>query len=131
MSVNNSLVCDPLNKFGTDEQKREVLTPLAAGTQPGRFALSEPGAGSHAAPQKTVARRDGGDWDITGIKNWITNGPVADVCILHAMSDPAAGHKGITAFVLPMKTKGVRTGPPDKKLGIRGSQSCQIFLDEV
>jgi butyryl-CoA dehydrogenase len=131
MSVNNSLVCDPLAKFGTDEQKREFLAPLAAGKLLGCFALSEPEAGSDAAAQKTVARRDGGDWVITGIKNWITNGPVADVCILHTMSDPAAGHKGITAFVLPMKTQGVRTGPPDKKLGIRGSQSCQIFLDEV
>jgi butyryl-CoA dehydrogenase len=131
MSVNNSLVCDPLLKFGTEEQKREFLAPLAAGKLLGCFALSEPEAGSDAAAQKTVARRDGGDYVINGVKNWITNGPVADVCILHTMTDPAAGHKGITAFVLPMKMKGVRTGPPDKKLGIRGSQSCQIFLDDV
>jgi butyryl-CoA dehydrogenase len=131
MSVNNSLVCDPLLKFGTEEQKQEFLTPLAAGKLLGCFALSEPEAGSDAAAQKTIARPDGDDFVITGIKNWITNGPVADVCILHTMTDPAKGHKGITAFILPMKTKGVRTGPPDKKLGIRGSQSCQIFLDEV
>src|SRR5262249_31204152 len=131
MSVNNSLVCDPLLKFGTEEQKREYLAPLASGKLLGCFALSEPEAGSDAAAQKTVARRDGGDWVINGVKNWITNGPVADVCILHTMSDPSAGHKGITAFILPMKTSGVRTGPPDKKLGIRGSQSCQIFLDDV
>jgi butyryl-CoA dehydrogenase len=131
MSVNNSLVCDPILKFGTDEQKREFLTPLASGKKLGCFALSEPEAGSDAAAQKTVARRDGGDWVINGVKNWITNGPVADTCVLHTMSDPAAGHKGITAFILPMKEKGVRTGPPDKKLGIRGSQSCQIFLDDV
>ncbi len=131
MSVNNSLVCDPLLKFGTEEQKREFLTPLASGKKLGCFALSEPEAGSDAAAQKTVARRDGGDWVISGVKNWITNGPVSDVCILHTMNDPQAGHKGITAFILPMKEKGVRTGPPDKKLGIRGSQSCQIFLDDV
>ena len=131
MSVNNSLVCDPLLKFGTEEQKREYLAPLASGKKLGCFALSEPEAGSDAAAQKTVARRDGGDWVINGVKNWITNGPVADFCILHTMSDPGAGHKGITAFILPMKEKGVRTGPPDKKLGIRGSQSCQIFLDDV
>jgi butyryl-CoA dehydrogenase len=131
MSVNNSLVCDPLNKFGTDEQKREFLTPLASGKQLGCFALSEPEAGSDAAAQKTVARRDGDDYVLSGIKNWITNGPVADVCVLLAMTEPAEGHKGITAFILPMKEKGVRTGPPDKKLGIRGSQSCQIFLDDV
>ncbi len=131
MSVNNSLVCDPLLKFGTDEQKREFLTPLAAGRKLGCFALSEPEAGSDAAAQKTVATRDGSGWVIQGIKNWITNGPVADVCILFTMSDRSKGAKGITAFILPMDIDGVRCGPPDKKLGIRGSQSCQIFLDEV
>jgi butyryl-CoA dehydrogenase len=131
MSVNNSLVCDPLLKFGTQEQKDEFLTPLASGKKLGCFALSEPEAGSDAAAQKTIARRDGSDFVLSGIKNWITNGPVADICILHTMTDPAKGHQGITAFILPMDTKGVRCGPPDKKLGIRGSQSCQIFLDDV
>ncbi len=131
MSVQNSLVCDPILKFGTEEQKREWLVPLASGKKLGCFALSEPEAGSDAAAQKTIARKEGGDWVLTGVKNWITNGPVADVCILHAMNEPQKGHKGITAFILPMKTAGVRTGPPDRKLGIRGSQSCQIFLDEV
>ncbi len=131
MSVNNSLVCDPLMKFGTDEQKREFLVPLAAGKKLGCFALSEPDAGSDAAAQKTVSRRDGDHWIINGVKNWITNGPVADVCILFTMSDRQKGAKGITAFILPMDTAGVKCGPPDKKLGIRGSQSCQIFLDDV
>lgn len=131
MSVNNSLVCDPLLKFGTEEQKKEFLAPLAAGKLLGCFALSEPEAGSDAAAQKTIARPDGDDYVINGVKNWITNGPVSDVCILHTMNDPSKGHKGITAFILPMKTKGVKCGPPDKKLGIRGSQSCQIFLDDV
>ena len=131
MSVNNSLVCDPINKFGTEEQKQKFLTPLASGKLLGCFALSEPEAGSDAAAQKTTARLVGDEWVVSGVKNWITNGPVADVCVLFTMSDRAAGHKGITAFILPMDTKGVRTGPPDKKLGIRGSQSCQIFLDDV
>ena len=134
MSVNNSLVCDPLLKFGTEDQKRRWLTPLAAGKLLGCFALSEPEAGSDAAAQKTVARRDGDSFVISGTKNWITNGPVSDVCILFSMTDPPGreqGHKAITAFILPMDTKGVRCGPPDKKLGIRASQSCQIFLDEV
>ncbi|MSP63015.1 MAG: acyl-CoA dehydrogenase [Myxococcales bacterium] len=135
MSVNNSLVCDPLAKFGSDEQKSEFLRPLAAGKLLGCFALSEPDAGSDAAAQKTTATRaspegDGG-WVIQGIKNWITNGPVADVCILFTMSDRTKGVKGITAFILPMNTPGVRCGPPDRKMGIRASQSCQIFLDEV
>ncbi|HEY4057692.1 MAG TPA: acyl-CoA dehydrogenase family protein, partial [Kofleriaceae bacterium] len=117
MSVNNSLVCDPINRFGTEAQKKEWLTPLASGKLLGCFALSEPEAGSDAAAQKTVAVKDGDEWVINGVKNWITNGPVADVCVLFTMNDKAAGHKGITAFILPMKTKGVRTGPPDDKLG--------------
>lgn len=134
MSVNNSLVCDPILRFGTEEQKRRWLVPLAAGKLLGCFALSEPEAGSDAAAQKTIAHPDGDGFVVTGVKNWITNGPVADVCVLHCMIDPPgtkAGHKAITTFILPMDAKGVRCGPPDKKLGIRGSQSCQIFLDEV
>lgn len=131
MSVNNSLVCDPINRFGTEAQKREWLTPLASGKLLGCFALSEPEAGSDAAAQKTTAEKHGEEWVINGTKNWITNGPVADVCVLFTMNDKAAGHKGITAFILPMKTKGVRTGPPDDKMGIRGSKSSQIFLDDV
>ena len=138
MSVNNSLVCDPIFKFGTEEQKQKWLVPLASGKLLGCFALSEPEAGSDAAAQKTMARPDGDGFVISGIKNWITNGPVAQVCVLHCMFDPASlpvgsqtGHKAITSFILPMDTQGVRCGPPDKKLGIRGSQSCQIFLDEV
>ncbi len=131
MSVNNSLVCDPIYRFGTEEQKQEWLTPLASGKLLGCFALSEPEAGSDAAAQKTTATKDGADWIISGTKNWITNGPVADVCVLFTMNDMAAGHKGITAFILPMKTAGVRTGPPDDKLGIRGSKSSQVYLDDV
>lgn len=132
MSVNNSLVCDPISKFGTEAQKREWLTPLAAGKLLGCFALSEPEAGSDAAAQKTDAvKQADGTWLINGTKNWITNGPVADVCVLFTMNDRAAGHKGITAFILPMKTPGVRCGTPDDKLGIRGSKSSQIYLDDV
>jgi butyryl-CoA dehydrogenase len=131
MSVNNSLVCDPINRFATDAQKEKWLKPLASGQLLGCFALSEPEAGSDAAAQKTTAEKSGDGWVINGTKNWITNGPVADVCVLFTMNDKAAGHKGITAFILPMKTKGVRTGTPDDKLGIRGSKSSQIFLDDV
>ncbi len=131
MSVNNSLVCDPIYRFGTEAQKQEWLVPLASGTLLGCFALSEPEAGSDAAAQKTTAVKDGADWIINGTKNWITNGPVADVCILFTMNDRAAGHKGITCFILPMKTTGVRVGQADDKLGIRGSKSSQIFLDDV
>ena len=132
MSVNNSLVCDPILKYGSAAQKKEWLVPLARGQKLGCFALSEPEAGSDAANQKTVARRgaDGG-WTVSGVKNWITNGPNADVVVLFTNSDPGKGNKGITAFLVPMDTKGISVGPPDKKMGIRASQSCQIFLDDV
>jgi butyryl-CoA dehydrogenase len=131
MSVNNSLVCDPLMRFADDEQKREFLVPLARGDLLGCFALSEPEAGSDAAAQRTVAVRDGDDYVINGTKNWITNGPVADVMILMCMTDQPAGHRGISSFIVPMKTRGVRCGPPDDKLGIRGSKSCQVFLEDA
>jgi butyryl-CoA dehydrogenase len=131
MSVNNSLVCDPITRFATDAQKKKWLVPLAGGKLLGCFALSEPEAGSDAAAQRTTATRDGNDWVISGTKNWITNGPVADVCVLFTMNDRAAGHKGITAFILPMDAKGVKVGQADDKLGIRGSKSSQIFLDDV
>jgi len=131
MSVNNSLVCDPIYRFGTEAQKEEWLKPLASGKLLGCFALSEPEAGSDAGAQKTVAVQDGDSWVINGTKNWITNGPVADVCVLFTMNDKEKLHRGITAFILPMKAKGVRCGQSDDKLGIRGSKSCQIFLDDV
>ena len=98
MSVNNSLVCDPLLKFGTEEQKQKWLSPLATGQLLGCFALSEPEAGSDAAAQKTVATKDGDSWVLNGVKNWITNGPNANVGILQCMADPPgrqAGHKAI------------------------------------
>jgi butyryl-CoA dehydrogenase len=130
MSVNNSLVCDPILKFGTEEQKREYLTPLASGKKLGCFALSEPDAGSDAAAQKTVAKRDGDHYVIEGVKNFITNGPQADICVLIAMVEPEKRHKGIIAFIIPMDMPGVRCGPAERKLGIAGSGTCQIFFEE-
>ncbi len=131
MSVNNSLVCDPIARYGSDAQKAEWLPQLASGKKLGCFAISEPEAGSDAAAQTTIATLEGDEWVITGTKNWITNGPVADVCVLMAMTDKSLGHKGISAFILPMDLPGVSTSPPDDKLGIRGSKSCQIFLENV
>ncbi|MEX1367961.1 MAG: acyl-CoA dehydrogenase family protein [Nannocystaceae bacterium] len=130
MSVNNSLVCDPLLKFGSDEQKEQWLEPLAMGDKLGCFMLSEPEAGSDAAAQTTVATRDGDHYVIQGTKNWITNGPQADTGILIAMTDRSAGHRGISAFVVDMNGEGVRRGHKDDKLGIRASHSCQIFFDD-
>ncbi|MEM9461191.1 MAG: acyl-CoA dehydrogenase family protein [Myxococcota bacterium] len=131
MSVNNSLVCDPLLKFATPEQKTTWLEPLAMGRKLGCFMLSEPEAGSDAAAQTTVAVRDGDQYVINGTKNWITNGPQADTGILFTMTNKEAGHRGITAFVVDMHGPGVRRGQKDDKLGIRGSHSCQIFFDDA
>src|SRR6266545_6693538 len=125
MSVNNSLSCDPILKFGTEAQKRRWLVPMARGELLGCFALSEPDAGSDAAAQKTVARRGADGWVLNGTKNFITNGPNATVAVLFAMTAPERGHKGITAFLVPLDGKGVTLGPTDRKLGIRASQSCQ------
>jgi butyryl-CoA dehydrogenase len=130
MSVNNSLVCDPLLKFGTEEQKQKWLKPLARGDKLGCFMLSEPDAGSDAAAQKTVARRDGDGFVIEGVKNFITNAPNSDTGILIAMTSPEDRYRGITAFIIDMHADGVRCGPKDDKLGIRGSHSSQVFFDE-
>jgi butyryl-CoA dehydrogenase len=130
MSVNNSLVCDPLVKFGNAEQKAKWLVPLASGTKLGCFMLSEPEAGSDAAAQRTLAVRKGDRFVIDGTKNWITNGPQADTGILFCMTDPGAGHRGISAFVVDMNGQGVRRGHKDDKLGIRASHSSQVVFDE-
>jgi butyryl-CoA dehydrogenase len=128
-SVNNSLVCYGLEKFGTEEQKRELLTPLAAGRMLGAFSLSEPGAGSDAAAQKTVAVRDGDAYVITGVKNWVTNGDHADLVILMAMTDPSKGVKGITAFLADPREPGCSIVKVEHKLGIRSAHSCQMAYD--
>ena len=131
LSITNSLVAELIDRSGTAAQKTRWLRALTSGAAIGAFALSEPEAGSDPGGMITRAERADGGWVINGTKNWITNGPVADVCVLFTMNDKAAGHRGITAFILPMKTKGVRVGTPDDKLGIRGSKSSQIFLDDA
>jgi butyryl-CoA dehydrogenase len=131
MSVNNSLVCDPLSKFGTDEQKKEFLEPLAAGEKLGCFGLTEPGAGSDVSSMKTSAVLDGDEWVLNGEKNFITNAPNAQIAIIFANTDKGAGNRGITAFVVPMDTDGVSCGPKEDKMGIRASHSSSIFLEDV
>jgi butyryl-CoA dehydrogenase len=132
MSVQNSLVCDPILTFGSDAQKQRWLPGLASGKKLGCFALSEPDAGSDAGAQKTTAAPGaGGDgWVLNGTKNFITNAPVADVVVLFAMTEPGRGKKGISAFVLSTDTPGLKVGPPDDKMGIRGAPSSQIFLTD-
>jgi butyryl-CoA dehydrogenase len=130
MSVQNSLVGDPILSFGSDAQRARWLPDLASGKKIGCFALSEPEAGSDAAAQRTTAVRSGSGWVLSGTKNFITNAPVADLVVLFAATDPAKGAKGITAFVVPTDTPGLRVGPPDDKLGIRGAPSAQVFLTD-
>ncbi len=131
MSVNNSLVCDPLLKFGTEEQKKKYLVPLASGKKLGCFGLTEPGAGSDAGSQKTTAARNGDHYLVNGTKNFITNAPEADICILFTMTDKEKKHKGITAFILDMKSKGVSVGKPEHKMGIKASPTASIILEDV
>jgi alkylation response protein AidB-like acyl-CoA dehydrogenase len=128
-SVNNSLVCHGIEHFGSEEQKRELLVPLASGRTLGAFSLSEPGAGSDAAAQKTIAVRDGDEYVITGVKNWVTNGDHADTIVLMAMTDPTKGHRGITAFLVDTHQPGVSVVKVEHKLGIRSAHSCQMAYD--
>ncbi|MFP6610647.1 MAG: acyl-CoA dehydrogenase [Deltaproteobacteria bacterium] len=130
MSVNNSLVSDLLLRFGTDQQRDRWLRPLASGDKLGCFCLSEPGTGSDAANQSTRARREGDKWVINGTKNWITNGPFADTAVVFTMSEPEKGVRGITAFVVDRDTPGYSVGQIEDKLGIRGSATCQIILED-
>jgi len=131
VSVNNSLYCDPVLRFGTEEQKRRFLVPVASGRAQGCFCLSEPNAGTDAANQQTRARRDGEAYVLNGSKNFITNGLEADFAIMFAQLDPAKGHKGITAFVVERGMPGFSVSKVEKKLGIRGSSCCQLLLDDV
>jgi len=131
MSVNNSLVCDPLLKFGTEEQKKKYLVPLASGRKLGCFGLTEPGAGSDAGSQKTTAVRNGDHYVLNGTKNFITNAPEADLCILFAMTDKEKKHKGITTFILDMRLPGVTIGKHEKKMGIKASPTASIILEDV
>ena len=130
-SVNNSLYCDPVLKFGTDSQKQEFLAPFARGEKLGCFGLTEPEAGSDAAAQRTTAVRKGDGYLINGSKNWITNGPVADAIVLFAMTDKPAGHKGISAFLVPTSTRGFVRAAPDRKMGISAAVSCSMFFEDM
>jgi butyryl-CoA dehydrogenase len=131
LSVNNSLYCDPVLKYGTDEQKERWLKPFARGEKLGCFGLTEPQAGSDAAEQRTTAVKKGDRYVINGTKNWITNGPVADAMVLFTMTDLSRGTKGITAFVVETDTPGFLRQKADEKLGICASPSCTIFFENM
>lgn len=126
MSVNNSLVCWPINEYANNEQKERFLRPLATGKMLGAFALSEPEAGSDATQQKTTATMDGDYYVLEGAKNWITNGTTADVSLVFASTDRSKGHRGISAFLVEKNTPGFERGKKEDKLGIRGSDTCSL-----
>jgi butyryl-CoA dehydrogenase len=129
LSVNNSLVCDPLLQFGNVEQKREFLTPLASGAKLGCFALTEPEAGSDAGALRTTARRDGDDYVLDGSKVFITNGTHADLALVFATTDPALKHRGICCFVVDMASEGFGRGHHEYKLGVQASGTTQLYFE--
>lgn len=131
MSVNNSLVCFGIEKWGTEEQKEKFLKPLAAGQILGCFCLSEPEAGSDATQQRTVADKDGDYYVLNGIKNWITNGKYADVYFVMAATDKSKGYKGISTFLIEKDAEGLGTGVKEDKLGIRSSDTCSVTFTNV
>ncbi len=131
MSVNNSLVCWGLEKFGTEAQKQKYLIPLAKGEIIGGFCLSEPEAGSDATSQKTTAIDKGDHYLVNGTKNWITNGNSASVFLVIAQTDISKGHKGINALIIEKGTPGFVVGPKENKLGIRGSDTHSLMFTDV
>jgi butyryl-CoA dehydrogenase len=131
MSVNNSLFCDPLLAFGSEEQKRRYLAPAASGQRLGCFGLTEPMSGSDAQTMKTAVESRGSGFVLNGSKNFITNGPAADFIIVFAVSGRQGDKFLHTAFVLPIDMPGVSLAPHDEKMGIRAAQSCTVFFENV
>lgn len=131
VSVNNSLVCWGIEKFGTEEQKLKYLPDLAAGRKVGAFCLSEPEAGSDATSQRTTAEDKGDYYLLNGNKNWITNGGRADVYLVMAQTDPEKGHKGINCLIVERGMEGFQIGKKEDKMGIRGSDTHSLMFTDV
>jgi butyryl-CoA dehydrogenase len=131
LAVHNSVGCVPVLKFGSEEQKQRFLKPMAAGEMLSCFCLTEPGAGSDAAAIKTSAKRHGNRWVLNGTKQFITSGSSAQVAIVFAVTDPAAGRKGISAFIVPTDTAGYRVARLEHKLGQRASDTAQLVFEDM
>ena len=127
----NDLFAWPLLLAGTEEQRARWLPPIAAGATMGAFALSEPDAGSDIASMTTRAAATGDGWRLRGTKRWITNGGVAGSYLLFAVTDPGAGSRGISAFVVAADDRGLSFGPPERKMGLKGSPTTELYLDDV
>jgi butyryl-CoA dehydrogenase len=130
LSVQNSLYCDPIHRFGTDGQKKQFLLPFARGERIGCYALTEPQAGSNAAALQTKAVKKGDTYLINGTKAWITNGGAADAAIVYVNTDPPKGEKGITAIVVEKGTPGFKVGKEEKKLGINATACCELIFTD-
>lgn len=132
MSVNNTLYCNGILKYGTEEQKHKYVTPIATGEKIGGYALTESQSGSDAANMRTraVLSDDGSHYLIKGKKSWITSGPVAKYILLFAVTDPDKGSKGISAFIIDTENPGFHRGKTEPKLGIRASATCEIELQD-
>ena len=131
ISAHTSLCCWPIEHFGTEEQKQKYLPDLATGEKLGAFGLTEPNAGTDAAMQRTVAEDKGDYYLLNGSKIFITNGEVADVYVVFAMTDKEAGTRGISAFILEKGMEGFTFGSHEKKMGIRGSSTCELVFENV
>jgi alkylation response protein AidB-like acyl-CoA dehydrogenase len=130
MSVNNSLYCNGLLKFGTEEQKQKFIQPVASGQAIGAYSLTEPMSGSDASTMRSRAEREGDSYIINGRKSWVTSAPVANYIVLFSMTDPQVGHKGITAFLIETDQPGFSRGKKEPKLGIRASATSEIVFDD-
>jgi butyryl-CoA dehydrogenase len=130
LSVNNSLVCGPLLKFGNDDQKKRYLGPHARGERIGAYCLTEPGAGSDSAALRTTAKKKGDSYILNGTKVFVTNGEAASTFLVYATIDPALRHKGITAFLVERGFSGFKQGKPERKMGITCSGSTEIVLED-
>lgn len=130
LSVQNSLYCDPIHRYGTDEQKRRFLLPFARGEKIGCYALTEPQAGSNAAALQTRAVKKDGKYILNGTKAWITNGGAADAAIVYVNTNPEKGEKGITALVVEKGTPGFKAGKEEKKLGISATACSELIFTD-
>lgn len=130
LSVQNSLYCDPIHRYGTDEQKEKFLLPFARGEKIGCYALTEPQAGSNAAALQTQAVKRGDTYVINGTKAWITNGGAADAAIVYVNTNPAKSEKGITALVVEKGTPGFKVGKEEKKLGISATACSELVFTD-
>lgn len=130
MSVNNSLYCHGILKFGTEEQKKKFVTPIASGQAIGAYSLTEPQSGSDAGTMKSRATRDGDFYVLNGSKSWVTSGPVADYFVVFMMTDPEKKQKGVSAFLVEGSNPGLKRGKKEPKLGIRASATSELTFED-